>query len=92
MNIFQQAFDFWEANGTKILGGLVSIDTTLLGVKAQYPDIFSSTITTWLAAIGLGLGLWTGKRGVYNTSQIAQKVVDKQVAAGLPTSPPGTPP
>lgn len=74
MNIFTQAWDFCETHGTKFLGVLQTLDMSLLVAKAQFPTIFNNTVTTYLAAAGVVIGVWTVKRGVYNSQQIAAAV------------------
>ena len=89
MNIFQQFADFWQSHGTKVLGSLGTILGSILTLKAQYPDLLNATTTTYLSAGATLIGIWTAKRGVYNTDQIAQKVTEKQSAAPQPPKPPG---
>jgi len=82
-NIFQQAWDFWMSHGTKILGTLSTVDMALLTLKAQSPEMFGSTMTTWLTIGGAVLGALTIQRGNANTNAIATAVVAKQESQGL---------
>lgn len=83
MNIFEQASAYWDAHGTKMLGGLTAFFAGLQAAAALQPNLFNSTVRATIAATNAGLGVWTVKRGKYNSDQIAQKVVEKQLVEPL---------
>ena len=86
-NIFEQAYQFCVSHGTKMLGDLSAVSAGLLLAKAQYPQFFGATLTSFVAGFAAVVGVLTHWRGVYNTNQIANKVIEKQdAAAGIAPS------